>query len=163
MEKVFVLDLRNCRLISAIVAVSVGLAPVAVANAETVPVPEPRTVVQEMQPAANPTEPSSPEVQPYGVKGLLIKQGLRLVSSMLRNNKVNEVVEAARNRGFIDDDMARAISSRPNQIADAIDNTLSEAGDFEEGIKEKLRVNLEPIVGRTLALGISEALMFVFL
>lgn len=59
--------------------------------------------------------------------------------------------------------MARAISSRPHQIADAIDETLGEAGNFEEGIKEKLTVNLEPVVGRNLALGIAEALMFVFL
>ncbi|WP_426716943.1 hypothetical protein ACEN19_04815 [Corynebacterium auriscanis] len=59
--------------------------------------------------------------------------------------------------------MARAIESRPNEVADAIDNTLREAGNFEEGIKEKLRVNLEPLVGKQLALGIAEGLMFVFL
>lgn len=101
--------------------------------------------------------------QPFGVRGFLIKKGLRLISSMLRNGKAGEVVEAARRRGFIDDDMARANSSKPNQIADAIDNTLHQAGEFEEGIKEKLRVNLEPVVGQQPALGIAEALMIVFL
>lgn len=29
---------------------------------------------------------------------------------------------------------------------------LTQAGEFEEGIKEKLRVNLEPVVGQQLAL-----------
>lgn len=155
--------LRSRGLVSAIMAICVGFTPVAVANAESAPTTQNLSVAQAMPPTVNPNEAPNPEVQPYGVKGFLIKQGLRLVSSMLRNGKVREIVEEARERGFIEDDMAKAIESRPNQIADAIDNTLREAGDFEEGIKEKLRVNLEPVVGQKLALSIAEVLIFVFL
>ena len=54
--------------------------------------------------------------QPFGVRGFLIKKGLRLVSSILRNGKVGEVVEAARKRGFIDDDMARAITRSQTKL-----------------------------------------------
>lgn len=155
--------LRSRGLVSAIMAICVSLTPVAVANAESTSTAQNPSVAQPTPPTVNPKETTNPEAQPYGVKGFLIKQGLKLVSSMLRNGKVREVVEEARKRGFIDNDMAKAIESRPNQIADAIDDTLREAGDFEEGIKEKLRVNLEPVVGQKLALGIAEALMFVFL
>lgn len=159
------LNRRIRRVASLFVAICVGLAPAAVANAETAPGPQTPSAAQGVQQTANIESVGSPtpETQPFGVRGFLIKKGLRLVSSMLRNGKVGEVVEEARKRGFIDDDMARAISSKPNQIADAIDNTLHQAGEFEEGIKEKLRVNLEPVVGQQLALGIAEALMFVFL
>ncbi|PZR03132.1 hypothetical protein, partial [Corynebacterium kroppenstedtii] len=121
-------------------------------NAEITQAHQNASVLQDTQPTLNPKESPNAEMQTYGARGFIIKQGLRLVSSMLRNGKVKEVVEAARKRGFIDDDMAKAISSRPKQISDAIDNTLRQAGNFEEGIKEKLRVNLEPVVGKNLAL-----------
>lgn len=156
------------RFVSYVVAFGIAISPTAVATATTDSLGYSYAHLQESQVRVVQTPETvgeSPELdaKPLGARGFLIKQGLRLVSSMLRSGKVSEVVEAARRRDFIDDDMARAISSRPNQIADAIDNTLREAGDFEEGIKEKLRVNLEPVVGDRLALGISEALMFVFL
>lgn len=162
------LKLKSSKLLAAIVASSVGLSPVAVANAETATAAEPLIAVREEQQNVTPKalqaqkELQSPEVHTYGAKGFLIKQALRLVSSLLRKGRVNEVIDEARKRGFIDDDMANAISARPDQIADAIDNTLSVAGDFEEGIRERLTNNLTPIVGSKLALGIADALMFVF-
>lgn len=155
--------LRKQGLVSIITAICIGFTSITVANAETVPfvyVPNERETTSL---GGERYGQPRPEIRPYGIKGFLIKQGLRLVSSMLRNGRVREIVEAARERRFVDDDMARAIETRPNQIADAIDNTLREVGDFENGIKEKLRVNLEPIVGQKLALGIAEVLMFVFL
>ncbi|WP_155860884.1 hypothetical protein [Corynebacterium timonense] len=151
------MKLKSSKLLAAIVAISVGLSPVAVANAKTATAPEPLIAVREAQQNVTPKalqaqkELQSPEVQTYGARGFLIKQALRLVSSLLRNHRVTEVIDAARKRGFIDDDMANAISARPDQIADAIDNTLSVAGDYEEGIKERLTKNLTPIVGGTLA------------
>ncbi|WP_426707231.1 hypothetical protein ACEN2D_08015 [Corynebacterium auriscanis] len=144
-------------------AICMGFTPLAAANAGQIPTAQSSRVAQTTPTAVNQAESTTPQTQTYGAKGFLIKQALRVVSSLLRNGKVREVVEEARKRGFINGDMARAIESRPNEVADAIDNTLREAGNFEEGIKEKLRVNLEPLVGKQLALGIAEGLMFVFL
>ncbi|MCX2164202.1 hypothetical protein [Corynebacterium auriscanis] len=143
-------------------AICMGFTPLAAANAGQIPTAQSSRVAQTTPTAVNQAE-STPQTQTYGAKGFLIKQALRVVSSLLRNGKVREVVEEARKRHFINGDMARAIESRPNEVADAMDNTLREAGSFEEGIKEKLRVNLEPVVGKQLALGIAEGLMFVFL
>lgn len=160
--------MKSSKLLAITVAISVGLSPVTVANAETPSAAGPSIAVREEQQNITPKalqsqkDLQSSEAQTYGVRGFLIEQALRLVSSLLRNHGVTEVIDAARKRGFIDDDMANAISTRPSQIADAIDNTLSVAGDYEEDIRERLTNNLTPIVGGTPAIGIADALMFVF-
>ena len=57
--------------------------------------------------------------------------------------------------------MARAVRSKPHQIADAIDNVLRINLETEDAIREKLNELLTPIVGQNLALGIADSLMWV--
>lgn len=91
-----------------------GLFQVNVANAAVASAVQDPRLVHHAPQGNNAVDSPGTEVKPYGIKGFLIKKALRVVSSMLRNGQVREVVESARKRGFIDDDMARVISSRPN-------------------------------------------------
>lgn len=108
-------------------------------------------------------DPTHSQVTEYGIKGFLIKEGLKVASSLLKSRKAREIVEEGRKKNILDEDMAKAIEDKPNAIADAIDKTIAEAGDYEEGITDKLTAFLRPVVGDKLALGVAKALMFVFI
>lgn len=103
----------------------------------------------------------NPELQPQGLKSFLIKHTLSTVSALLRSGRVDEVLEAAMEKGHFDADMARAVRSKPHQIADAIDTVLRFNLNTEEAIRKQLNRLLKPIVGQNLALGIADSLMWV--
>ena len=101
--------LRSRGLVSAFVAICMGFTPLAAANADSTAATQRPSLTKPSPTTTTPAEPAAKETQTYGVKGFLIKQALRVVSSMLGNGKVREIVKEARERGFIDGDMPRAI------------------------------------------------------